>query len=395
MAFSYVVRAQQAVASKDISLAVSSLPFQIACSGGQISLALGLYQQALDFFERARSCLNARQPIRQVGLLYWGLGYCTYALAYQQGSSSSAGYEQMTHFYQRALAYLMQSHTIAQMSGDIQETQSRRLTLAMAQLDWGVWCRQHFTQKATEEQPTKKEIWQAGIFSLFDEASEQCRQALAGFHEKGGSAEQTQSTFLALALLIRVEVQRALLAYEQGYESTFQRERSFASALCQQALDACKEETLLESIVWDVGHLAEGFAASAFSPLPRLPKDSLLREKEKTGSACLGQAELYFAAGEVAEMLGRTATTADFSKSCYANADACFSQALEGLRSSHANYQYDPGYLTRAYQRYLALMEERLREANDHEPETYHVAVSLLALWKQSLLVPPVHPYPL
>ena len=391
LALNYALRARRTVSRETAFVAASSLPFGIELSSGQICLALGWHQQALEYFERARACLNARQPMRHVGQLYWGLGYCIYALVYQQAYTSGEWNKRIDGQYQRALAYLVQSQNIAQMSGDRQEVKGRHLTQAMVQLDWSVGRRRSGGQ-GEKANRSAKGLWQASLLSVLEEVSEQCRQVLAGFQDEmvsGGNDVVKQKTFayIALSLLIRVGVQRALLAREQGYESTFQRERSLANALCQQVLDACKEETLLETLVWNIGNLPEMSVVSSSATLPRLPDVSLWQGEEKVWPLCASQAEVYFAAGEVAEMLGRTSTTPDFIRSCYASADTSFLRALEGLRLSQARYQSDATYLTRAYQRYIALVEERLFVEVDQEQNACQAANSLLILCKQQLLV--------
>jgi hypothetical protein len=47
----------------------------------------------------------------------------------------------------------------------------------------------------------------------------------------------------------------------------------------------------------------------------------------------------------------------------------------------------DLGYLMRAYQRYVSILEERLCEEVDEEQEDGHVAGALLTLCKQQILL--------
>ena len=103
------------------------------------------------------------------------------------------------------------------------------------------------------------------------------------------------------------------------------------------------------------------------------------------------QAEVCFAAGEVAELLGRTATNPDFATSCYARADNYFLRALELLKFIRALFQEDGGYLTRAYQRYALVLAERIEIETTQGQEMSQGTQALLALCKQYLLPPVEH----
>jgi transcriptional regulator with XRE-family HTH domain len=388
IALIYITRARRVALQEASSPGDTSLLFGIELDGGYISLLLGMYQQALTCFEQAQSYLNARQPMGLVGRLYWGLGYSTYALAYQRAYAGSVAREEIERLYQRGLTYLLQSRNIAQMSGDLREERGRRLTLALVQLDWSAWRWRHIPQEERQERQNGV-LFQASISGLLDDASEQCRQVLAGFQEQVESSaedrhEQNESMWVALALLIRISIQRTLLAHRQGYESTFRRERAFASSLCQQALEACADPALLETIAWNVGKLTDVSTALSFTDTPHLPQWPSVLEKHAQAVE-RGHAEVYFAAGEAAQLLGRTSDSPDFIRICYASADRYLLRALNDFKVTQKQSQFDGGYLARFYQRYTFLIEDRLNEETIQAQDVAQMACSLLTLCKQQM----------
>lgn len=389
MAWPYAQRAHQALERATSFPVLSSLPFRIELHSGYVCLALGLYQYALEHFEEARAHLTSRHPMHYAGQLYQGLGYCAYALAYQQASTTDEYNQQVEHFYQQALTYLLQSLTIVQMAGDTKETNNVCLMLATLKLDWSIWRARCYHQDKRASQPARG-LGLTGLSSLLDEASEQCRQVLASLQEMKTAGEeafhaQTRIIYLALALLIRITVQRALLAYEQGYDNTCQRERALACLLCQQTLDSCQEKDMLTGLVWNVANLTEQTLPSLFAALPRFPEAAAQSTETQVWPDQASLAESWFAAGEVAEMLGKTATSADFIRDCHNSADYHFPRALTHLKASQIKHPDASGYLARAYQRYGTLLEERLLDEKGEEHETDQVAHALLILWKQQL----------
>ena len=384
-ALSYASRAHQIVAHETSLSAPSMLSFAVEMHCGKACLALSMYRNALEYFERARTALNAQQNMQEAGFLYWSLGYCTYALAFQQACSQNV--EETENQFQRALSYLLQSCTLAQMSGDVREFRQRNMTLAMVQLDLAAWRR---WSGRTGEASSAKKLAQVTLHSLLENTSELCRQVLLSFKGEWSLAdspvsEQKSTVSIALSLLIRATAQKALLAHEQGYESLFQREQSFATALCQRVLDASLDEALLETLLWSVDNKAEPFPAYSSPPLPHLPTP-LPQEVEEDRFILLSQAEIYWAAGEVAEMLARTSQTPDFIDQCYTRAETCFLRALETL--TRVGQHEDGGYLARAYQRYASLLEER----TDKQQRTGQAISTLAACCKRGFVPPPVHP---
>jgi transcriptional regulator with XRE-family HTH domain len=394
MALNYALRSYRLVRQHPSMQQTSTLPCQIALQLGMILLALRHYELAAEYFGQARTLLHERQPMRDVEQIYRHLGYCACGLAYQkQTSQAGKEYNEVEHLFQQALGYFLQSRTIAQVTEDRLGEQSLRLAQARLQIDRVNWRRRCYKRGMAESQ-SSKELGQANLSSLLDEASEQCCEVLSAFQagslplsSQQEKTEVLHNVYHALALLLQVSVQRALLAREQGYDGTFRRECSLAATLCQQALDACEQEELLETLTWKSTQLAE--KASSVPALPRLP--ALPPQDEEGGEAVRqAQAELYFAAGEIAELLALTATTPSFIKDCYKNADASFLRALEELRKTHMQKPLDvSGALTGAYQRYTFLMEERFQQGNGHESDGYCETDLFFSVYQSHMLHSP------
>ncbi|HEY6543034.1 MAG TPA: hypothetical protein VIZ18_18980, partial [Ktedonobacteraceae bacterium] len=91
-----------------------------------------------------------------------------------------------------------------------------------------------------------------------------------------------------------------------------------------------------------------------------------------------GLVEMYYAAGELAEELGRAADSSDYQHECYRQADRCFHTALILARTVVSARQRDPGYLLRCHQRYASLLEERLAASPEDLAETSSILAVLL-----------------
>jgi hypothetical protein len=87
---------------------------------------------------------------------------------------------------------------------------------------------------------------------------------------------------------------------------------------------------------------------------------------------------MYWAAGEVAEELGRAAHSSNYRHDCYRQAHCSFQTALTLARTAVSARQRDPGYLIRHYQRYASLLEERLAVSPEDQEETTGVLTVLL-----------------
>jgi hypothetical protein len=274
----------------------------------------------------------------------------------------------MEREFQRAVSFLLQGRSIYQVSGDRAGEASARLTLARILLDFSIRQRQMLQHKF------KSLGVQVSVSytSLLDDAQTQCRQVLLGWQEATGSAsisaELDVSIYLALAYLIRTAVQRAVLARLDNYADTAYRERAIASYLCQQVLASLSESSLPWKVMRTAVNLQPESIAHQEPALPRLPE---LSDRHSP----LSQIEVHFAAGEVAEELGRVATSNGYYHDCYTRATQCFQVALAIARSMR---EYDPSYLMNCYQRYACILEERILAAPEMSFETTRLLSSIL-----------------
>jgi hypothetical protein len=110
--------------------------------------------------------------------------------------------------------------------------------------------------------------------------------------------------------------------------------------------------------------------------LPRLP--DLTEDAPAFRSRLLGRVEVYCAAGEVAEELGRAATSSDDAHDCYTCADRCFDTALTLANAIVSSQERAPGYLVRCHQHYACLLEERSTAAPEVWGETSRTLAALL-----------------
>jgi hypothetical protein len=153
-----------------------------------------------------------------------------------------------------------------------------------------------------------------------------------------------------------------------------------AAHLCQETLDSLFGEAILWSHLQNVVSMDAERLIHRSPSLPRFPVQVASTEKELPGP--VARAEIFYAAGLVAEELGRAATSQSYASDCYACADQFYQAALEAVRTVIASREGDPGYLIRCYQRCVAALEERTEVAPDLYEETTN---SLLALLKNAL----------
>ncbi|HZU66505.1 MAG TPA: helix-turn-helix transcriptional regulator [Ktedonobacteraceae bacterium] len=393
-ALNYYIRALHSLQKNSMNGTSSAMLFKIELHCGNAYRALGAYREACESYERARECLNSLHDMNSAGMLYWGLGYCTYELLQQEVMLADASHprftmEEIERQYQRAISFLIQSKSVYQVSGDYKEEAKVGLTLALVQLDFYAWRRG--LSKAQKDQDSKRTF--STLTSLLQDAEEQCRQVLMRYEEHlkdadASSIELDTSVFVALAYMIRVYVERAAAARLDGYQDTANRNRAIASYLCQESFSTFLWEDasgthLHNALMMDVRSIAY---RSAY--LPHFP--------DLSGSLAGGsrnpisRAELFFAAGTVAEELGRAASEQDYASDCYARANQFYEAALNGARAVITSREGDPGYLVRMYQRCVALLEERIETAPDLYEETTNTLLALLKNALYQLQFPPV-----
>lgn len=376
LALHYHLRALASLQHADAQEARNSLLFRIALHSGEDFCILGNYEQARVMYEQARKYLRAEHEMKNAAQLYMGLGYCAYALAYQQSQMPEAATRgqggEMEQEFQRAIGYLVQSRNIYQVSGDREGETAARFLQTLSLLDFITRYRQLISPIGA--------TFAAASLPLLNNAEEQCRQILISWH---GAPDQEESgdrqdsiIYAALAYLMRVFILRASLARLRGQDSNAQKERIFAASLCQQVLDALAQPVFPWKLVQEILAQQPERSLPASPALPHLP--DLRLDTTAFHERFSGLLEMYRAAGEVAEELGRAADSLAFRHDCYRQADRCFNMALALARTIVSARQRDPGYLTRCQQHYASLLEERLAASPEEREETSGVLIALL-----------------
>jgi tetratricopeptide (TPR) repeat protein len=339
-----------------------SLHFKVELHCGDAYRQLSAYQPALEHYERACKLLTTQHDLATAGQLFSGLGYCTYAAIYpatarfatpvSQGSVTS---EHIERELQKAASFLLQSRSFYHVSGDLLREANVRLILASIFLDLSIWRRRVAHERARDAEKVEKKESFTNCLALLDDAEEQCRQVLLGWQSPD---EQTQPPleldailYAALASLIRIAVQRAILARLDGsYIDAAYRERAFAAHLSRQILDTLSSP----SLPWTVIQQAVNSSADTLEyrppTLPRITDMPHAFSDASSLHSALSQVEIYFAVGEVAEELGRTAAL--YAHDHYVQANQYFQAALSIAHSALLlEGKQDPGYLARLYLR--------------------------------------------
>ena len=376
LALHYHLRALASLQHVDAQEAKNSLLFTIALHGGEDCRVLGDYEQARVMYEQARKHLRAEHEMKNAAQLYLGLGYCTYALAYQQSHIPEAAARalagELEQEFQQAISYLVQSRSIYQVSGDRTGETMARFFQTLAMLDFITRYRQLINPLGA--------TFAASSLSLLDSAEEQCRQVLINWldtpNQEEGATRQDSIIYEALAHLLSIFIQRASLARLRGQSSNALKERIYAAYLCQRALNALAESVFPWQFVQDFLARVSVQALPDSPALPHLPDlhlDTATFQERFTGLV-----EMYCAAGEVAEELGRAARASNYRHDCYRQADTSFQSALTLARTVVSARQRDPGYLIRHYQRYASLLEERLAASVEERAVTSSILATLL-----------------
>jgi tetratricopeptide (TPR) repeat protein len=381
-ALNYYLRALYNLQKGSMNGTPLSLLFKVELHCGNAYRALGAYREACEHYEHARTYLNSQHDMKSAGVLYWGLGYSTYELIQQEmllvgPSKSNFTQEEIERQYQRAISLLMQGRGVYQVSGDRKGEATVRLTIALVMLDYSRWRRGIFAAR-TDDGVKRTAL---NMTSLLQDAEEECRQVLMDWEELSRDADTSSfelapTVHVALAYLVRVYVERAALSRLDGYNDTANRERTIASYLCQEMLNSFSAEDFRGSHLQNA--LAMDVQSLAYQPpsLPHFPE--LSDGAVKVSRSPNGQTELFYAAGTVAEELGRSATKQQYARDCYTRADQFYQAALDGARAVITSRESDPGYLIRCYQRCVAMLEERIEAAPDLYEERTNPLLSLL-----------------
>lgn len=179
--------------------------------------------------------------------------------------------------------------------------------------------------------------------------------------------------YTTLGMLLKINIQRAILARLRRQHTNALRERISAAYLGQSILNALVESNLSSTIVQQIVNRQPVQSMPESPALPHLPELQLDTSTFNPRFSSL--VEIYSAAGEVAEELGRTATTSNFRNDCYYQSDHCFHLALALAKTIVSVRKHDHGFLLRHYQRYASLLEARLTAS----PEVYHETSLTLA----------------
>lgn len=377
-ALGYHQRALRLLELDETDRKTSTLFLKIKLHCGDDYRALNNHTDALEHYEHARQSLRSNSNIDIAGQIYVGLGYCRYASIYQEPNFTTLSYEEKEHLLQQAASFLLQSRTLYQISSNRTGESKARLLHANVLLSICSLRR----QVALERTQNNESIQSLQCATFLDEAGEQCRQVLLSWNEtmlisNQPSADLEIVVYTALSTLISVYVQRAAIARLEGYSDTAQRDRTHATHLCQQTLDTITKPELLRSLMHTA--LASGTRESQrLQALPRLPDMS----KNRLTPHPIGIATLFSAAGEVAEELGRSATTLAYASDCYTHANQCFKTSLHIERQSPFLQEHDASFLTRRCQYYIMLIEERLQITPETIEET---GMLVLDLFKNTL----------
>ncbi len=358
---------------------------------------LGSYKQASLHYEQASHSLNASHDLKTAGQIYMGLGYCTYAYTFQNSMPSSSAMpseqkmsnEEIERNFLRAVGYLVQSRVLYQVCSDVVGESTARITQAMILLDL---CKRRQQQLAMEEGAS-----QQSSYNLYlDEADEQCRQVLLSWQEQFiGSVQPSAAVetllYMALAFRVRVSTLGAAFARLSKYQDTAQRELAQATLFCQRLLHALTTSTFSWELVR--AGLRHASVTQQQPSLLCLP-DVAQIQRDAHGQLLRGKLEVYFAAGEVMEEIGRIANDDKYAFDCYERADQCFRVMLPvSLKFTHIEMQtsdgtQDVGDAMHRYQRYIAILEERLQATPALAENTIK---TLLRVLKEGLALQQAH----
>jgi tetratricopeptide (TPR) repeat protein len=370
-ALGYYLHARDMLSQASFTHNSTFLPFQVELHCGDTYRQLGAYQQALEHYERAHMQLKAQHDLAAAGHLYEGLGYCIYGAIYPATALSASSFmhisvkveqpEQIEHKFQRAMSFLLQSQNFYQVAGEHLKDANVRLMLVSLLLDLSTWQRRmaHERVRHREKQETL-----TNCLALLNDAAEHCHHVLLGWQHPGErdevpSPEIETSLYGALSCLIRISLERAILARLEGSALDMAyRERAFAASLCQQVLETLSMPSLPWALIQQAVHMSVETLEYRTPDLPHFTEIPP-QFSHTLPHRLLSHVEVYFTAGEVAEELGRASLVQHYAQDCYVQANQYFQAALSLAHSERMKEERDPGYLARLYLRCAALLEER------------------------------------
>jgi tetratricopeptide (TPR) repeat protein len=373
IALHFHLRAIEALTQVNAEGDLNSMLFVIALHCAENYQALADYEGACTMYEQARKHLRPEHMMENAARIYLGLGYSTYALAFQDSQTQEAAQKalagEMEQGFQQATSYILQSRSIYQVINDREGEAATGLMQTMTLLDFITRYWQLVAAMDAQSASTAE--------TFLNTAQELCREILIRWndmHLQGESIDQQDSIiYAALGRLLKINIQRAILMRLRRQFTNALRERISAASLCQLILNTLAEPNLSSTVVQQIMAKQSAQSMPESPALPHLPELQL--DTSKFNPRFSGLIEIYSAAGEVAEELGRTATTTSFRQDCYFQADQCFHMVLALAKTIVSAFEYDPGYLLRHYQRYASLLEVRLIAS----PEVYHETSLTLA----------------
>ena len=353
--------------------ALIALRLKVEFHCGSDYSALGAHQQAREHFEQARRYLRSAHDIKTAAQLYLKLGYSTYADVYHRTTlthTTTTATEEIEREFQRAISYFIQSRTLYQVSSERIGEVRARLSQAMVLLDLSTRRR----QAALDNAHTIGLVSLLNCSTLLDEAEEQCRQTLLGWEPDSPTPELEILLYTALAYRIRVTAQRATIAHINALKDTAERERSVATYLSQRVLETLEKSVFPWQLISEVATFKEGTIVSRLQTLPRIPAlytDPALHHP-------MASSIVLFALGEVAEVLGHSATQAPYAEDCYERANQCFQAALNACRITASVQEHDMSYLYRMYLRCIEILQERKQGNPDIAEKTDQTLLTFL-----------------
>jgi len=368
---------QQLEVQEETEKKTSSLLLKIEFNCGNDYYAVGAHRQAREHFEQARKLLRSTHDIKTAAQLYLKLGYCIYADLYHNTAiapTTKDAIEEIEREFQRAVSYYVQSRTLYQVSSDRLGEAGARISQAMVLLDLSTRRRQMAEEKAR----VTGKVSTINCATPLDEAEEQCRQILLAWEADTvyPSTELEILLYTALAYLIRVAAQRATIARLNTYAETAARECSVAAHLCQQVLDTFVEQAFPWTMVRNVAVTKDHTFSAQAPSLPHIPEAALHAETPLRQNASLSV--VLFAAGEVAEMIGHTATQDAYAEACYDRANQSFQAALSAYGRVFLTKEQDISYLYRTYLRCIEMLEERKQIRPETKEKTNQMLLHFL-----------------
>ena len=357
---SYHIRALDLLQIQQANQDNADFLVQVELHCGDDCRELGDYRSASKYYENARRHLQSSHNLKIAAELYQGLGYCTYAAIYQlnpstNGHASRTSLDAQMQAFKRALSYLLQSRTLYQTCQDPAGEVKTRLLQTMILLDFSSFKQYNALINSQDTGSTGSSF---NCESLLEDAEEQCRQMLMGgqdatlFDMESPASQLYRAVAATLSYLVRIHGHRATLARLNGYHDTAVRERSLASAICQEILNASAGQ----GFTWEI--LQSVLSPSNFilrSPsLPRLPDAAYFQQFDSFSFS-----EIHFALGELAEELACSTTNAEYADECILFANRSFQAAVDALHLSSFQERSDPGYAVRCYQRYINILKKR------------------------------------